>query len=1054
MNIKTKTRSQIRGILVLFFLLAAPGLCPLQAGTPLHPGDPAGRFSLPGSGETGVFVRQAPQTIRGKVTDAKGLPLPGVTIVVKGTTTGTITDADGNYNLNNIPADAVLVFSFVGMKAQEVAIAGKTVINITMEEETVGIEEIVAVGYGTQKRINLTGSVATVSAEKLTTAPVASTSNALSGRLPGLITKQVRGLPGSDGATLSIRGFDSPLVIVDGVESSFNTIDANEIESISVLKDASAAIYGARAGNGVILVTTKRGNLSKPTITLHSTYTLQDVIHLPELGSSGQMAELIREAHLNAGYPESTVRFTQEEVDLFYAGTDPDYPNTNWYKLVCRDWSPQHQHNLSVRGGNEQIKYYGFLGYLDQQSMFKKNGGEYQRYNIRSNIDARISKRLQVQLDLSSIIEDKDFPWRGDEGANSVWDEYWNSEPFWLAELPDKTKIPQAGSGGAVGLHAITNSGISGYRKTDTQNIKGTLSAKYDFSLKGLSAKAFINYDRNYSFYKMWDWLVDSWSYNYSNDTYTQYTTQSNRGLTYQDSKNRTLTGQLSLNFDRTFSKVHHITALALYELIDYESNWISAFRDGQKTFSLDYAFAGSLANQKVNDGASEMGRISYIGRVNYDYKSKYLLESTLRIDQSAKFSKDERTGVFPSVSLGWRLSEENFIKEHIPALENLKLRASFSQTGNDAVGNFQYLAGYKYGETYLIGSGATAGLVATGLANPNLTWEKMTIYNLGIEFGLTKRVIYGEADFFYRERDGIPGTRVVSLPTTFGADLPTENLNEINTRGFELTLGNTGKWHDLSWDINANISWSRSKWGFYDEPAYEDPDQDRLYRKTSRWTDITYGYVSEGLFTSQEEIDALDYFYNETQGNISIKPGDIRYKDINGDHLLNWRDQVEIGKGSMPHWMGGLNLNLNYKNFDLQALFQAALGFTQKIVLMPGSNYSVFVYDNRWIPENNHRDGLVPRLGGASSNNWNSNFNYKKSDYLRLKALSLGYSLPKSFMRGAGIESLRLYLAGTNIFTISGLNKYSIDPEAQSGYSGKYYPQMRTFTLGLNISL
>ena len=472
------------------------------------------------------------KTISGKVTDASGAPLPGVTLTIKGTTQGTITGADGGFSLSNISSNATLVFSFVGMKTQEIKAEDKSSVNVTLIEDAIGIEEIVAVGYGTQKKINLTGSVATVSSEKLTTAPVASTTNALTGRLPGLITKQVRGLPGSDGATLSIRGFDSPLIIVDGIESSFNNIDANEIESISVLKDASAAIYGARAGNGVILVTTKRGNLGKPTITLHSTYTVQGVTHLPKLASSGQMAELIREAHLNAGYPESTVRFTREEVDLFYAGTDPDYPNTNWYEIVCRDWAPQHQHNLSVQGGNERIKYYGFLGYLDQQSMFKKNGGEYQRYNVRSNIDAQISKRLSVQLDLSSIVEDRDFPWRGDEGANSVWDEYWNSEPFWLSELPDKTKIPQAGSGGAVGLHAITNSDISGYRRTDTQNIKGTLSAKYDFRLEGLSAKAFINYDRNYSFFKQWDWLVDSWSYNYSNDTYTQHTTKSTRGVT------------------------------------------------------------------------------------------------------------------------------------------------------------------------------------------------------------------------------------------------------------------------------------------------------------------------------------------------------------------------------------------------------------------------------------------------------------------------------------------------------------------------------------------
>ncbi len=997
---------------------------------------------------------QQNKEVSGKVTDLSGSVLPGVTVVVKGTTQGTVTNTDGEYSLSDIPPDAVLQFSFVGMRTQEILIGDQTKVNIIMEEEAIGLEEVVAVGYGTMKRINVTGSVATVNSEELTTAPVASTTNALAGRLPGLITKQGSGLPGRDAATLSIRGFGSPLVIVDGVESSFNNIDATEIASISVLKDASAAIYGARAGNGVILVTTKRGNTSKPTITFNSTYTIQGVTHLPKLASSGQMAELIREAHLNGGYPESTARFTQEEVDLFYAGINPDYPNTDWYELVCRDWSPQYQDNISVRGGGDKIKYYGFLGYLDQQSIFKKNGGEYQRYNIRSNIDAQISDKLSVQLNLSSIIEDKDFPWRGDEGANSVWDEYWNSEPFWLSELPDKSKIPYAGSGGAVGFHVTTNSDLSGYRRTNDQNIKGALALKYDFNIEGLSAKAFVNYDRNYSFFKKWDWLVDSWSYNYSNDTYTQRTTQSNRGLTYQDSKNQTLTGQFSLMFDRVFSNIHHISALALYEVIDNKSNWITAFRDGQKTFSLDYAFAGSLSNQKVNDGASEMGRKSYIGRLNYSYKSKYLLESTLRIDQSAKFGKEERTGAFPSVSLGWRLSEESFIKENFSSLENLKLRLSFSQTGNDTVGNFQYLAGYKYGETYLIGSNASAGLVATGLANPLLTWEKMTIYNVGMDFSLAKSQLYGEMDFFYRNRDGIPGTKVVSLPSTFGATLPTENLNRINTRGFELTIGTQGNWSDLSWDINANISWSRSKWGFYDEPVYEDADQERLNKKTGKWIDIDYGLISEGLFTSQEEIDNLDYVYDETQGNVSLKPGDVKYKDINGDKILNWRDQVEIGKGTLPHWMGGVNLNLDYKNFDLQSLFQFGLGFTQKIVLLPGPNYSEFVYENRWTPENNNPDGLVSRLGGAASNNWNSDFNYKNSNYLRLKSFSLGYTFPKSLIQKVGIENLKFYVAGTNLFTLSGLNKYSIDPEAQSGYTGKYYPQMRTFTLGLNLSL
>ncbi|MDP2335803.1 MAG: TonB-dependent receptor [Bacteroidota bacterium] len=1005
------------------------------------------------SNQTGVVGLQQQKSISGKVTDSSGAPLPGVTVVVKGTTSGTITDFNGNYSLSNVPENATLQFSFVGMKGQEILVGNKTTLNVTLEEETIGIEEVVAIGYGTQKKENLTGSVATISSEKLTVAPMASTTNALAGRLPGLITKQESGFPGRDNASLSIRGFGAPLVIVDGVESGFNNIDANEIESVSILKDAAAAIYGARAGDGVILVTTKRGKSAKPTITLNSNMTFQGPTNMPLMGSSGQMAELSREAHANQGLPESTQRFTQEEVDLFYAGTNPDYPNTNWLDVVARDWAPQQQHNLSVRGGGDKIKYYGFLGYLDQQSMFKNNGGAYQRYNLRSNIDAKILDNLSVQIDLASIWENRDFPFRVND--ESIWQEYWNTEPFWSSSLPDPDKIPYAGAGGGIGIAYMSNSKLSGYKRTQSQNFKGSLALNYDFNfIKGLSAKAFVNLNQNYSFFKHFGWLADSWSYNYSNDTYTQRTTKNEPFLQHQDSKNRILTGQFSFNYNRIFGTDHEVTALALYEVIDYYNDWISASRQGYKTTAIDYLFAGGLANQTSDGRASEMGRQSYIGRVNYAYKSKYLLEATLRVDESAKFSKEVRTGVFPSVSLGWRISEEGFIKNNLPFLDNLKLRASYSQTGKDAVGNFQYLSGYQYGRGYMIGPTASAGLVETGLPNPFLTWETMTIYNGGLDFSLLKRKLYAEFDVFYRDREGIPGQRTVSLPSTFGANLPVENLNTINTRGFELLLGHEGKFRDFRWDVRANLSWSRSKWGFFDEPVYEDPDQERQNKRTGDWTDRLFGYVSEGLFTSQEEINALDYVYNETKGNVAIKPGDIRYQDTNKDGLLNWKDMVEIGKGTTPHWIGGFNLDLAYKNFDITAFFQGAIGFYQRAVLGWGGNYSELMYNERWTPDNNHADGLIPRLGGSGTNNWNSDFYNKKADYLRLKTMSLGYNLPKSILQKVNIQNLRLYVAATNLFTISEMERYSIDPEAPNGLGGFYYPQMRTVSFGLNLSL
>lgn len=1001
------------------------------------------------------------KSVSGTVVDVNGEPIIGASVMVKGTTNGTITDIDGHYLLT-VPENCSLEISYIGYTTLTVSSKGKNIINATLTEDAQLLDEVVVVGYGTQKKVNVTGAVSTVSSDKLTVAPLASTTNTLAGRLPGLISKQESGLPGGDNSSLSIRGFGSPLVIVDGVESSFNNIDANEIESVSILKDASAAVYGARAGDGVILITTKRGIVDKPTITLQSSITLQAPTNLPKMASSGQMAELWREAQINAGVPENQLKFTQEDVDKYYAGNDPDYPNTDWWDIVTRKWAPQQQHNLSIRGGSEKIKYYGFLGYTGQETLFKKNGGEYNRYNLRSNIDAKIFDNLTLQIDLSSIIEKRDFPVRGGSDKDySVWADYWNTEPFWSATLPDPNKIPYAGAGGTIGYHYTSNSELSGYKKTNTQNIKGTISLNYDFKyVKGLSAKAFFNYNQTYSFEKRFSYSSNSYSYNHSNDSYTQQTTGTNPQLTHQDNKSRIITGQFSLNYARDIAKDHHISALALVELIDTYSDWISAQRINYKSTAIDYLFAGGLDDQRADGRASEMGRRSFIGRLNYDYKSKYLLEATIRMDESAKFAKENRKGYFPSVSLAWRISEEYFIKNAIPSLDNLKLRLSYSETGKDDVRNmnneaisFAYLTGYLHGSSYLMGSSVSTGLVISGMPNSLLTWEKMQIFNGGFDFSFFNRKLYGEFDAFYRDRKGIPGQRHRSLPDTFGAQLPIENLNSINTRGFELIIGTEGRRQNFQWDLSANLSWSRSKWGHYDEPEYDDPDQARIYKKSGQWVDRSYGYISDGVFTSQEEIDALDFIYDTSNGNKALKPGDIRYKQYNDDGLLDWRDMDIIGKGTTPNWMAGMNVNLKYKNFDLSALFQGAFGFYNQIKLRWGNNFSELMYNERWTQENNRKDALIARLGGANTNEASSDFYYKRADYLRLKTLSIGYSLPTSLLKKIQIKQLRIYGAATNVFTLSGLTKYDIDPEAPSGYGGYYYPQMQTVTLGLNLT-
>jgi TonB-linked SusC/RagA family outer membrane protein len=998
-----------------------------------------------------LIIQQQP-AVSGTVTDEANQPLPGVTVLVKGTTQGTVTNADGEYTLRDIPEDATLVFSFVGMRTQEIPVGNQTSINVEMAVDAIGLEEVVAIGYGTQKKANLTGSVATVNTKDITVAPVGNVTNTLAGRLPGLFVKQESGAPGSDAARLSIRGFGSALVIVDGVERNFNNIDPNEIESISVLKDGAAAIYGSRAGNGVILVTTKKGNISKPIFTYNGSYNIEQYTSIMEPSSSGQWAEMTREGALNSGQKSP---YTEEEVALFYAGTDPDYPNTDWVKTITRPNTPMRQHNLSVRGGSEKIKYYAFLGYMNAETLLKTNGGDYTRYNFRSNMEANITDNLKLQVNFSTIVGQHRFPLRSI--GRDIFADLYGAQPVYAGELPDKNKVPYPGTTPVTGT---VNRDLGGYNDTDEQDIQGGMALDWNIKwVKGLKARAFFDYLQTYSNDKQFNKAFKSYIYIHSSSQYVQRTERSNTTLTHNDRRSRTINGQFSLNYDRIFADDHNVSAFALYEITDYSGDNIMASRSGFLSTQVDYLFGGSTETQLNNGSAFEMGRASYAGRINYGYKSKYLLESTLRYDASAKFPSDTRWGLFPSISLGWRLSEENLIKNSIPSLDNLKLRASYSESGYDAIGNFQYLSGYQYGLVYAIGNSAQQALYDMGLPNPNLTWETMTTYNLGLDMSLWERKLYGEFDVFYRKREGIMGNRVASLPSTFGASLPPENINSSDNRGFEAMLGTAGSKNDFRYDISGNIAYSRSKWLDFDEPEYTDPDDIRLNKRTGQWVDRTIGYISDGLFASQEEINNLPYDQDK-QGNKTLRPGDIKYKDLNGDKVIDWRDQDEIGKGTFPHWMFGLNTNLVYKNIDCSMLFQGAFGYSN--FLNTRGLPDALTYKWRWSPENPDVNAYVPRLGGAASNSWTTDHRIHDIAYVRLKTLSVGYTLPKVLTNKINWQSVRFYFAATNLFTLSNISEFNVDPEAPASggstsgfvHNMNYYPQQRTLSFGVNISL
>lgn len=1012
---------------------------------------------------------QQGKIIKGKVVDLNGLALPGVTILIKGTTNGTITDPDGNYTISNVPVDGTLVFSFVGMETREIPVGNQDQVNVSLEEATIGLNEVVTIGYGTQKKVNLTGSVATVQSDDLVKVPSANVSEVLTGKAPGLFTKQDQGVPGADYSTLSIRGYDAPLILVDGIETSWTRMDPNEIESISVLKDAAAAVYGARAGNGVILITTKRGTGNKPSIVYSSNYTIQQPTTVPEFVSSGKYSELLREGELNSGLPYT---YSEEEVQKFYDGGDPDYVNENWYNAAFKNWTPMQSHNLAVRGGSEKIKYYMTVGYMDQSSIYESGDLNFNRYNARSNVDAQITDRLSASIDMSFRNEKRQAP---QTSLDNIWINLKTALPVWPASLPD----PEKGGAYSGFLErspvAQTIRDMTGFNDDIQRYFTGKISLSYKIpGIDGLEATASLNYSTNNKYSKVQDKPFDVLTYDYANQQYEFRGSNGANSLNETTSQYTQLYPLVSLTYDRTFGN-HSVQGLLLAEGIETDYFFTSAGRVDLLSVEIPYLFAGSPDNLTNNGGAVETGRVSYVGRGNYSYKGKYLLEGTFRYDASHKFPEDSRWGFFPSVSAGWRLSEESFIKDNIAWIDNLKLRTSYSKAGNDNVEAFKYLTGYEIltgtSQVYVFGSDVYRRIRTTGLPNPNITWLDMTSYNLGLD-GTFLRGMFGfEFDLFYRVTDNIFGQPLETYPSTFGAQLPQLNINSTDDRGFELTLTHRNKvGNDFSYSVAGSVSLAREKYKRWSESPYDDPDEIRIYQNTGNYTNRWIGYLSDGIFMSQDEID--NHTVDQDQaGNTTLRPGDIKYLDINNDSIIDWRDQDEIGYGTFPDLTYGLNLEMQYKGFSITALFQGASMFNSMITdvlrgpLQNLGNPFDFQYKYRWQPDPENPDvninpnaKLPAILGDGTGTNTNNNkasdFWLKDATYLRLKNLNISYSLPQKATQSIGIQNIKVYVAGSNLFTLSkmGIYKKSVDAET-TGYQ-KFYPPVKTISLGLNVTL
>jgi TonB-linked SusC/RagA family outer membrane protein len=1023
-------------------------------------------------------LNQDSRTISGKVTDSSGVPLPGVTVVVKGTTDGTITDADGNYSIRNVPAGSSLVFSFVGMKTQESEVGNKSSINIALQEETIGLEEVVAIGYGTMKKVNLTGSISNVNAEELTTVPMPTIAQSIMGKASGVFVKNTNGQPGETEISFNIRGFGSPLLIIDGMPASsddFKQLDPNDIKDFSVLKDAaSAAVYGARAGNGVILVTTKRGNVSEAKVTYTGNYGLQFFPVVPDFVSSEQYARMENLSRYNQGLDPV---WSEDVIQKFADGSDPNrYPNNDWWSLTLRKYAPQMQHNVNVQGGTDKVKYFVSGGYFYQEAMPRANDTEYKKYNLRSNLDVTLSKKLSMGVDIALQYQDFIGPVfqmeRSSAAAGNksgIMGKIYRHRPFGPTQdqYPDPT-ILTSYPGADINPVIYSEMGNGGYKSWNT--LTGDLKFSFTYQLPlGIEAKANYRLYRRYDRDKQYELKTPVYTYDWDTGEYSLRSYLNDPSRLYERMQvYNNLDQQYYLSWGKEFNG-HSVNALAVYEILSDDNNWFEASRI-RYDFDIDYLFAGPDLDKNNNGSAGEGGRKGLITRFNYGYKGKYLLELNSRYDASPRFPKETRWGFFPSASVAWRLSEENFIKDNFYFVTNLKLRASYGKLGYDNTGQFQYLETFGITSSYIY-DGSTnevsKGIKADAIPNPEITWEKMATTNVGLDFNLWDSKLEGSFDYFYRKRTDVLGSRIASLPNTVGASLPQVNYAEYDNRGLEVALSHSNKIGEIKYTVGGNISWSREKTGYIDQNEFASQEAKRRGNQIGQWTNNTWGVMTDGFFKTMEEIQ--NWADQDGKNNATILPGDIRKVDYNGDGRITVEDNVILGRGVFPQLFYGLNMSLSWKSFDFSMLWQGAGLYDFRLNNAPdyrvpfyaGNTPFTYMLTDSYVPEGNpwlpaNTDAKFPLYRTDSYNRTHSSYTFSdfwliNGAYIRLKTIELGYTLPGGLLGKWGIDQCKLYLSGYNILTFSALDY--MDPEIDTSAArvmGDYYPPVGTYNLGV----
>lgn len=990
-------------------------------------------------------------TISGAVFDDSGQAIMGATIRIKGTKVATITDLNGNFRIANVSSKALIEVSYVGYERKEVSVEPGQNTKIVIEAKNL-MSEVVVVGFGTQKKINVTGSLTTVSVPEMLKSPVVNASQALVGRAPGVFSRQNSGQPGNDNADFRIRGSGTynstgALVVVDGVERDFTQLDMNEIESMTVLKDAaSTAVYGVRGANGVIVVTTKKGTEGPAKVTYTGNFAINQAVRLPKFVNSYDYAMLRNEAELNDNplLSPSQLSYSAKDIQLYKDGTDPIFhPNTDWYKLLMNDYSNQTQHNVNISGGSKLARYYVSIGYQNQEGLYKNfnqkygysNNDHYQRYNVRTNLDVNLTPTTKLNFNVGSIsgIKNRD---RSNGGYPTIYNSIPGSAAPYSPGIVDGKIVYLDGRRYSNVIEAMSTGFIKYNDNTIQTNIG--LDQKLDFILKGLSFRAKYSYDTRYVYSVTRSRvpavyvLRDSVANDIHQNVFTLFNSKdesiggvSSASYSSRSSKEYVEGG---LNYDRSFNK-HNVSALLLYT-------------QNKTRFAVG------------SPSAIPVSYMGLVGRITYNFDSRYFTEINLGYNGSENFAEGRRFGFFPAVSGGWLISEEPIFKKLIPAnvVSHLKLRASYGVVGNDlGVGRFLYYpssysssGGSRFGEGY----NWFGGYYEDQLGNPLVTWETSRKQDYGIDLRMFKQKLNLTFDYFYEKRNDILGVRQ-TVPATFAAKNPVENIGIMVNRGVELELGWEDKIGNLTYRLKGNYAFVRNKVLYTDE-AFDALNP--YLARTGRRNEQPFGYQFVGFFK-----DANDVAQSPSQFSGASKPGDAKYADINGDGIINEKDQIAIGYPTYPEINYGMSGGLSYKGFDFDFLFQGTSnvsvmldGFMQK----PSSEFGQILESvkyERWTPQTAATATRpILTVNYANQSNYLSSTLWQRdASYLRLKNLQVGYNFNNKLVKKIGMSNLKVYLSGQNLFTWDKLK--IVDPE-NGKVSDLQYPQVAVYNIGVNV--